>query len=68
MLEGLGTVSEWRLKIRGALVHGKLVSGAWCCNWPNCWIQGPSKNEIFVVLPDILTNGISGPWIWFFAL
>ena len=55
-------------KIKGALIRGKLAGGAWCCSWHNCWIQGPSKNGIFVVLYDILTNGISGPWIYFFAL
>ena len=60
MLEGLGTVYEWRLQIRGALIRGKLVGGAWCCSRPNCWIKGPSKNEIVVVLHEILTNGISG--------
>ena len=68
VLEGLSTVSERRLQIRGVLICGKLEGGAWCCSRPNCLIQGPSKNEIVVVLNDILTNGISGPWIWFFAL
>ena len=68
MLEGLGTVYEWRLQIRGALIRGKWAGGAWCCSRPDCWIQGTSKIEIFVGLNNILTNAISGPWTWFFAL
>ena len=65
VLEGIGTVSEWRLKIRGALICGKLVGGAWCCSRPNCWIQGTSENEIVVVLHNISTNGIPDPYIYF---
>ena len=67
MLEGLDTVSERRLQIRDALICGKLSGGAWCFSWTKCWIQGPSKNEIVVVLHDILTTAFLGPWIGFFG-
>ena len=68
MLEGIGKVSDQRPQIRGALIRNKLAGGAWCCGRPNCWIQGPHKNEIAVGLQKILTNVIAGPWSWFFVL
>ena len=68
VLEGLGKVSERRPKIRGDFIRGKLAGGAWCYIRPNCWIQGPSKNEIVAGIHDILTNVIAGPYNWFFAL
>ena len=68
MLEGLHKVSEQRPKIRGAWICGKLTGGAWCCSWPNCWIQGTSKKEIFVGIHGILINVISGLWNFFRAI
>ena len=68
VIEGIGIASERRLQIRGSLIRGKMVVGAWCCRQPNFWIQGPSKNIIVAGLPDRVTNAITGPWNWFCTL
>ena len=62
VIEGIGVASERRPLIRGALIRGKMMGGAWCCRQPNCWIQGPSKNRISVGLRERVTNAIAGPW------
>ena len=62
VIEGIGVASKRRPQIRGALIRGKLVVGAWCCRQPNLWIQGPIKNIIVAGLPDRVTNAIAGPW------
>ena len=62
VIEGIGVASERRLLIRGALVRGKMMGGAWCCRQPNCWIQGPSKNRIVVGIRNSVTNASADPW------